>query len=592
MPSFLHTLTSPFHPPLQTLRHYSLYKLRRDLLAGLTVSVVEVPQSMAYAIIAGVPPQYGIYTSIIQGIVGALLSSSEHMTTGPTNTQALLVASAMAHFQGLNPDQYLQLVFLLTLLKGLFQLAFFAARMGDLVKYVSKSVITGLTAGAGILIITGQLPHFLGISAPPVPHQAYGVVGTLQRLLPNLPHTNFHALTLGLVCLAIVLLCQRLSKFIPGSLIAVALAAATIFFAGRWLPHVPVIGQLPTGFVHFAIPPFSFENFRELAGGALALAILGMIESVAIAKSIAAHTGERISANQEFFAQGFKNTLTSFFQCIPGSGSFTRSALDYAAGAQTRFAAVFNALFVAAIFFLFHDVAAYIPNAALAAILFVVAFSLIDLPYLARILRTSRTDAAVCAATFLATLLAPLEYAIFIGVFLNIALYMHATSRLHISQIIPTSEGLFRETAFTDRSHNQRVLLLQLEGNLYFGLADELHDQLTHIAQQLTLRVIILRLKRTHQMDASILSVLEKFILESHALHKHILLCGVPPALLTRLHSFGLTSLLPPENIFPASTARLFDSVRLALHRAESLIGSPLDLSPSPSPPETFSYDI
>src|SRR4051794_36747076 len=195
----LATLLKPFAPPFETARHYSFYKFRKDIVAGLTVSVVEVPQAMAYAIIAGVNPVYGIYTSVIQGVIGALLSSSEHMTTGPTNTQSLLIASTMARLADPagDPATYLRLVFALALLKGIIQLCFAAARMGDVVRYVSRSVIVGLAAGAGVLIIVGQLSRLLGVSVAHAPHRLAGVAGEVERLIHEVHQPNGKAMAVG-----------------------------------------------------------------------------------------------------------------------------------------------------------------------------------------------------------------------------------------------------------------------------------------------------------------------------------------------------------------------------------------------------------
>jgi SulP family sulfate permease len=223
--SSLHAIAGP----LETARHYSLRKFRRDLVAGLTVSVVEVPQAMAYAIIAGVPPVYGIYTSILQGIMCSLLSSSEHMTTGPTNTQSLLIASAIKGVLGPDADPmlYLQLVFALTMLKGLIQLAFAAANLGDMVRYVSRSVIIGLVAGAGVLIFVGQLPAFLGIT---VTHQSmlWGVPGKLDALLHHLHETNWRAIAVGITVLLIVAVVRAVSKLLPGALLGIVISAIAV----------------------------------------------------------------------------------------------------------------------------------------------------------------------------------------------------------------------------------------------------------------------------------------------------------------------------------------------------------------------------
>lgn len=593
--SLLESALLPLQPPLETVRHYNTTKLRKDLIAGLTVSVVEVPQAMAYAIIAGVPPQYGIYSSIIQGVIGALLSSSEHLTTGPTNTQSLLIASAAARVAGMSPTAYLQLVFGLTLLKGLIQLAFFAARLGDMVRYVSRSVIVGVAAGSGVLIIVGQLANFVGVQVTGDRHFP-GVIGTFQLLGPHWNQLNPYALLIGLGCLIIVLGSQLIWRFLPGSLIAIVAAAIFVAAAG-WDERVPIVGELPRAFPWFSVPAIRLSDAHALFTGALALAVLGMLESIAIAKAIAAHTGERINPNQEFFAQGLKNFLTSFFQCIPGSGSFTRSALDWAAGAETRFAAVFNALFVAAMFWLFAGQAKYIPLSSLAAVLFVIAIGLIDWRDILRVVRTSRSDAAVCVATIVATLLAPLEYAIFIGIFLNIALYLRTASRLHLAEMVHTPSprggtGTFLERPLHDRiSGERKVLFLQLEGELFFAIADELQERLTSLAHS-GVRVVILRLKRTHSIDATVLHVLEEFARTMKKQQRHVILCGVKPELLRTLRAYGLVALLGPGNVFETGGG-VFTSAKRALARARELLGVSIDESPiDVDEPEEWAYEI
>jgi SulP family sulfate permease len=535
---------------------------------------------MAYALVAGVPPVYGIYTSILQGIIGAMLSSSEHLTTGPTNTQSLLIASAATRVAQLTPTAYLELVFGLTLIKGLIQVAFAAARLGDLVRYVSRSVIVGVAAGAGVLIAVGQLPNLLGIQPVTTGHHLPGALGALERLCPHLGQTDLLNVLIGVGSILVVMGMRLISRFAPGALLAVVLSAGVVALAG-WSGRVSVVGSLPRGFPAFHVPQITLSDARGLFAGALALAILGLLESVAIGKSIAAHIGERIDPNQEFFAQGLKNALTSFFQCIPGSGSFTRSALDYAAGAETRFAAVFNALFVAAIFFCFADYARFIPLSSLAGVLLVIAWRLIDWRFIARIARTSRPDAIVCFATILATIVAPLEFAIFIGIFLNIAMYLRTASRLHLAEMVqaPGSSGTFLERPLPDRFDGQRkVVFLQLEGDLFFAVADELQDRLTTFALTRSILVVILRLKRTHSIDATVLHVLERFVRDMRNQGRHVVLCGVRPELMRTLRAYGLIELLGGDNVFEAGPG-IFTSARRAVARARQLVAGSLDIS-------------
>lgn len=586
-------LLKPFSPPFHTARHYNLHKLRKDLVAGLTVSVVEVPQAMAYAIIAGVPPVYGLYTSIIQGFIGALLSSSEHMTTGPTNTQSLLIASAVHRLASptAEPARYLEIVVALTMLKGLIQLAFAAGQMGNMVRYVSRSVISGLVSGAGLLIFFGQLPAFFGIHgqiAEPWP----GIVGPIQRLVRYWPEWSPQAVAIGAAVVAIVIVGRMINRFFPGYLVAVVIAAAAVGGLGWTGGQLPLIDNLPPSFPKLAVPHLTWSLAEQLFGGALALAIIGMLESVAIAKSIAAHTGEQISANQEFFAQGLKNFISSFAHCIPGSGSFTRSALDHAAGAETRFAAVFNSLFVAAIFFLFGHWAHYVPRAALAGVLFVIAYGLIDWRYFLRLSRTSRSDTVVCLVTFAATLLAPLEYAIFIGIFLNIGLFIRLSSRLHLHEMVQSpGGGPFIEMPIHDRSGHKQILFLQVEGNLFFGVADELQDRLTAIARS-GVRVVILRLKRTHSIDATCLHVIEQFAKQMSERNGYVILCGVRTELMDVLKGYGLVQVLGRENVFGTGVG-VFESAKQALQRARKLVQTSIDTRPIEAEMEhELSYEI
>lgn len=573
-------LGAPLGATIATARRYSLAKLRKDVVAGLTVSVVEVPQAMAYALLAGVPPQYGIYTSVIQGAVNALLSSSQHMASGPTNTQSLLIASALTRLTDstADPADYLRLVFALTLLKGLIQLVFAAARMGAMVRYVSRSVIVGLASGAGVLIVVGQIPRVLGLAVSGVPQRLAGAAGEVEKLLAQLPHVNTKALIVGVISLALMLGVRAISRLLPGALLAVVAGAGVVVVMGWGPGDLPLVGDLPRALPGFSVPRFSWGEAEALLAGALALALLGMLESVAIAKGIAALTGDRINANQEFFAQGFANAASSFFQCIPGSGSFTRSALDHAAGAATRFAAVFNAMFVAILFLLAGGVAKFIPLASLGAVLIVIGWGLIDFRYIPRMFRASRSDAVVCGITFGAAMVLPLEFAIFIGIFLNIALYLRTASRLHVTELVHHPGRPFLERPILDKRTGERqVVFLQLEGDLFFGVADELQDRLNALVGS-GIRVVILRLKRTHSIDATVLGVLERFTADLRARQGYVVLCGVRPELMSVLRTYGLIEQIGQENVFPAGTG-IFTSAKLALERARALVGRSIDTS-------------
>jgi len=574
-PQWRAALAEPFRPLLATLATYDRPKLWRDLAAGFTVAVVEVPQAMAYAYVAGVPPQYGLYTSIVQGALSALFASSQHLATGPTNTQSLLVAAVVSRVVleqngSSDPTLYLGLVFALTLLKGLLQIAFAVARMGSLLRYVSQSVVVGFTAGAGVLIAAGQLASFLGL-APAEGAARPGVLGPLRGVAAGLGAVDPRAVAIGLGSLAILLALGRLAPRAPAALVALAAGAAAARLTGWDVAGLPVVGELPRALPRPAVPALGLREAELLLGGAFALATLGAIETVSIGRALAARTGERVRANQEMLAQGIANCAGAFLQNLPGSGSFTRSSLNVAAGAQTRFASLFAAGFVAAILLLLAPLAASIPLASLAAILLGVAFRLVDGRFIVRVLRTARADAVVCLATLLCALVVPLQQAIFIGIFLNVALYVRRASHLRMTEMRTAPGGVYEERPLRDAFGRERVIFLQVEGVLFFGLADELRERLAQVLRS-GVQVVILRLKRTHTVDATILLVLEEFARGLRREKRHLLLCGISPELLSALRGFGLVRLVGEENVFESGPG-VFSSAKRALARAEQIVG-------------------
>lgn len=565
---------------LASAREYHLRLLGRDAVAGLSVAVVAIPQSMAYALVAGVPVQYGLYTLVIQSLVGTALSASRFISVGPVNTQSLLVASVVSHAIGsMNAlpvaeqgQLYLQLVLGLTVLKGLAQLLMAAARMGRLVKYISHSVIVGFTSGAGLLIVAGQVPNFLGLDLGDAPRHLPGLLGTIERTLPHLEAVNLRSALVGTATLVLILLLVPLSKkrLIPGPFLAVCAAGAAVWLLGWTDADLLLISPFTSDWPPLSLPVLELRQWESLLGGAVALGLLGLLETYSIGKSLMAQTGQRVNANQELAAQGAINFLSGLVSCIPGSGSFSRSALNVSAGAATRLSGALCGLVTVIVMAFLVPAARYVPLASLAAVLFVIGVSLVDLRYLRDVLRADRADAAVCLVTLAATLTVPLQYAIFTGVFLNVAIYLQRTSRLQLKQMVPTEEGPFQEKPVEcGRREPQDVVFLQLEGDLFFGLADELGDCLSMLAES-GVRVVIFQLKRTHYVDATVLKALDHFVRDLQGRGGAVLLCGIRPSLMDKLRAFGLVDLIGPENVFAASHG-IFASAKQAMARAATL---------------------
>lgn len=551
-------------------------RLGGDILAGLTVAAVELPQAFGYALLAGVPPQYGVFTSVIQGVLAAAAGGSAHVVSGPTNTQSLLVISAITRMvdPADRPEMYLQLVFALTFLKGLLQILMAMLRFGDLVRFVSRSVVVGLSAGAGVLIFAGQLPHLLGLSTARQAGDWPGVIGVIQQLLRSGMPINPAAVGIGAGAIVLIVALRAVSRLVPGSLFAVALATVVVALVS-WSVPPPTLGMVPVAWPRLVFPWPAIGDVDALLAAAAALATLGIIETTAIGRTLAPGDAAPIDPNREALAQGCANFLSSFLQCIPGSASFTRSALARDAGGASRAAAIASALAVGLFFVLLADLVRWVPLSAIAAVLIVISMGLIDWRYALRICRTSWSDSIVCAVTFLATISLPLEYAVFVGIVVNIALYLRSAARLQINEMVQTAGGPFLERPLHDRSGASLVVFLQLEGQLFFGVADELQQRLNGLVHS-DARVVLLRLKRTHSIDATVLHVLESFIRKMQACHHHVLLCGVRPEIESTLRAYGLIELLGRENLFVA-TIGVWSSAKQALARAKELIGRSID---------------
>ncbi len=579
----------PIYPIIDTLRSYDMKDLPHDLVAGLTVSVVDLPQSMAFALIAGVPPVYGIYTAIFLAFLGGLFTSSRFLSVGPTNTQSLLIAATVSRLTA-DPAVYVQLVVALSLLKGILQLGFAALRVGRFVRFVSAPVMVAFTAGAGVLIFAEQVPHFLGEPARSGPRVLPGVLDVGRHVLAHLDAVQPGAVLLGLTALAILFLSRRISRAIPGPLLAVAVSGGLV--ASGVVSGVEIVGPLPHGLPGFQVPHLDLHTVEVLLPGALALALLGMLESVAIAKSIAQRTGQRIDADQEFFGQGFANLVGSFFQCMPGSGSFSRTALQYAVGARTRVASLFCAVMNAAFFLALAPLAHDIPLAALAAILFFVAYKLVDWRALRAVARAGRGDLVTAAVTFGAALLLPLTYAIYVGIGLHLLLALDRAGHLHVRQLVPQGDGGFRERTVQAPGdlEAQDVLVLQLEGDLFFGVADELDDHLRAVLAGAGTpsggapAAVVLRLKRSHSLDAHALLVLERFIRAMDAAHRPVLFSGLRPKARRRLQRFGLSDRLC-DGCLVDSHERPAAGTAQAVSVARALLSGTGDGTP-PTPPD------
>lgn len=471
--------------------------LHDDGIAALTGALVVLPQGVAFAAIAGMPPEYGLYAGMVPAIIAALFGSSWHLVSGPTTAASIVLASALGAMAVPESHDYVRLALTLAFMVGLIELGLGLFRLGTLVNFISHSVVIGFTAGAGILIGANQIKNFFGLDIP----RNTSFYETLHYLGTHLNDIVLPVLAVGLVTLLSGLAVQRL-KHVPVPVFTgggtarwrsidvpripymiVAILAGTFFSVilnQYYGAGIPTVKPLPASLPPLSAPSFDWETWRKLASTALAVTLFALTEAVSISRALAVRSGQHIDANQEFIGQGLSNIAGSFFSGYVATGSFNRSGVNYTSGAKTPLAAVFAALLLMVVVLLVAPLAVYLPNAAMAGVLFLVAWGLIDWHHIHQIWRSSYRETGVMMATFLSTLFLELEQAIFIGVFLSLVIYLYQTSHPEIHRRVPDPQTGNRK--FTDATdvlpECPQLRIIRVDGSLFFGAVNAFSDKL------------------------------------------------------------------------------------------------------------------
>jgi sulfate permease, SulP family len=455
--------------------------LRKDFLAGLTGAVVVLPQGVAFSAIAGLPPQYGLYTAMVPPIIAALFGSSFHLISGPTTAISIVVFSTLAPLVAPGSPEFVAMALTLAFLVGFFQLAMGLARMGGVINFVSHSVVVGFTSGAAILIATSQLKHLFGLDLP----RGAAFVHTWINLFNSFLDINLHVLAVGLVTLITSILLRKFWPILPNMLLGMVAGSLLAAWFGVEQHNIALVGKIPGGLPPVSMPDLSFYMIRELSSGALAIALLGLVEAVSIARSVSLQSGQRIKGSKEFVGQGLANIAGSFFSAYPSSGSFTRTGVNYKAGAQTPLAAIFAAIFLVIILLLVAPYAAYLPLAAMGGIILQVAYNLIDVQHIRKIIKSTTPGTAVMSVTFLSTLFLELEFAIYVGVMLSLSLYLNRTSQPKVVSIVPDPKSPWRRF-FTDKTLQEcpQLKIVRIDGSLYFGSVGHVETLLRKIREK------------------------------------------------------------------------------------------------------------
>jgi SulP family sulfate permease len=498
--------------PVHIFRTYRRPDLVPDLIAGITVAAVAIPQAIAYASIAELPPQYGLYTAVVAAIVGSLWGSSRHLATGPVNAVSLLALPILLSVAEPGTALFLVAASTLALMVGLLDLLLAVLRFGALVTLASRSVLLGFTAGAAIHIVVGQLKHLLRVDAPAEPE----LVHNLRAIVSEINDTHVPSLLIGLGTLALLLLLRRVGPRMPAALGAISVAGIAVYALGLVDAGVQVVGSIPR-----SPPPFTWTTLgmgpdlgtiRALVVGSLAVAALGLVEAVASGQTIARRSGDRLDSNQEFFGQGLANLAAGMFSGYPCSGSFTRSSLAHQAGARTQLAGVITGTTILAAMLVLAPYATYIPRASIAAVLFVVAWGMIDREGTRRAIRTSRSESAVMAITFGATLTLPLDFAVLAGVLFSLAFFVIRSSLPRVYPVVPdeTFRHLVRRP---DAPVCPQLGIMNIRGPLFFGAVYHIEDELRHnLEENPGQNLLILRMHGVDICDLSGIEMLESTV--------------------------------------------------------------------------------
>lgn len=566
--------------------------LRADLVAGLTVALVLIPQSMAYATLAGLPEVYGLYIAFVPVFVAALWGSSRQLGTGPVAVVSTMTATTLTPVvilmmpAGYTPEQYMAMyiptAMFLTLLVGLFQFALGAFRLGAIVNFLSHPVIVGFTNAAALFIGLTQVSKIFGVEMPGGPSDHFLTV-RIWGVIENLSQTHIATLLMGLSAFAIMILLKRYLPKYPGVLIAVVATTLTSYLIDFESMGGKVVGAIPEGLPSFAMPAFSYEAFSGLMIGAIIIAMVGFMEAISIAKAMAAKTKDRIDPNQELIGQGLGNIAGSFFQAYPSSGSFSRSAVNLNAGAKTGFSSVVTAVLVVITLLFLTPLLYHLPKATLAAVVIMAVFGLINLVSVKHIWRASVHDGVAAIITFVATIgFAPkLDHGIILGAIIAVVLYLYRTMRPRVAILGRYKGRILRDVSVVDDLEtDDKIIAIRFDGSLYFANVAYFEDaMLKAVSEHKDAKYILVVSDSINQIDASGEEVLHHLVQRFHENDVTVVFSGLKKQILDVMRATHLIGVIGEENIFPTEEHAL-DAIYECLGVDDDISKCPLKRKP------------
>ncbi len=537
----------------------SPHTLRADALAGLLGAVLVLPQGIAFASLAGLPPEYGLYTAVIPCIIAALLGSSWHVMSGPTNANSLALFAMLSPLALAFSPAYIQLALAVTVMVGLMQWLIGALRLGVLANFISPAVLFGFTSGAALLIAFYAVPDLLGIDKG----GAHGAVAVSRQMDAQILQAQPMALAVAAVTVTVALLVRKLRRGWPYMLVGLIMGTALAWGWARYGGSAAggavlrTVGQVPAPWPRFEVPRIAWQQASELVGLAFALTIVALGQSISIAKTVALRSGQRIDANREFRGQGLSNIVGGFFSCYVSCGSLNRSLPNLEAGARTPLASVFSALLLLVLVAVSAPLLAQIPTAAVGALLLLVALSLLDLARWRQLFDLSRSDFGVALATLVATVTLRLETAILLGMILSLMSFLFRTSRPAMRTMGFDSRRPARQFVVIDDAEKAlpecpQLKLLRMEGEVYFGATQHVADTLHALRHEATPQKHLLAMgKSMNFIDLAGAELWEAELAARRAMGGDLYFHRPRPEVIAMWKKTGFTRLLGPEHQFP-----------------------------------------
>ena len=528
--------------------------LRADIIAGITVALVLVPQSMAYAQLAGLPPHIGLYASFLPGIVAALLGSSRQLATGPVAVVSLMTASALEPLASGNPEGFLAYAVMMAFMVGIFQISLGLLRLGVLVDFLSHPVVVGFTNAAAIIIGTSQIGKLFGVSVEKSEHTYETVWNTLIAASQN---THFLTLYMAVLALGIMILLKRIAPKSPTVLAAVVVTTLVSWWFNLEEKGMKVVGVIPDGLPPLAFPGIDIEAMLHLATTAIAIGLIGFMEAISIAKAMAAQTHQRLDSNQELVGQGVGNLFSAFSSGYAVSGSFSRSAVNISAGAITGFSAIVTGIVVGITLLWLTPLLYHLPQATLAAVIIMAVINLIKIKPIKEFWKVQPHDGWVAIITFALTLVwAPhLDKGIIVGVVLSLGLYLYRTMRPRLAELSRHPDGTLRDACVNGLKTCEHISVIRFDGSLYFANAGYFEEMvLKNVASKPDIAFVIIDAEGINSIDASGEEMLHGLARRLHSSGVELLVARAKKQLMDIFYRTGYVENLGENHFFRLRT--------------------------------------